>query len=150
MTAQMQPMSFDNVPVEFTVPGKLVPWARSGGGKNVVRFTPAKQRSYMAVLRDYAALAMRGRELLNGPIDLQLLAVYPWPNSWSARKRALPGAEWMTSKPDGDNIQKIAKDAFNKIVWTDDARVASWHGWKKRGDKPRLVVRIVQLAPALK
>lgn len=134
--------------VEFTVPGHIAPWARAGGGKTTFKFTPRPQRDYGAVLRQFAALAMRGKPLMDGPVELRLLAVYPWPKSMTARKRAAPGAEWKTSKPDGDNITKILKDALNKIVWTDDARVASWHGWKKYGDTPRLVVIVTELVIA--
>jgi Holliday junction resolvase RusA-like endonuclease len=141
----MMAQAIETAAVEFTVPGDIVPWARSGGGKTVVRFTPKRQRAYMAVLRDYAALAMRGRVPLDGPLELRLCAVYGWPQRIKPADRAKPGVAWKASKPDADNVQKILKDALNKIVWIDDARVASWHGWKLYGDRPRLEVKVFEL-----
>lgn len=130
--------------IEFTIPGDAVPWARAGAhGK--VRFTPAKQRSYMAVLKDFGARAMQGTSPIEGPIELSVMAVYAWPKSMSSKKRALPGAEWKSSRPDADNLSKIVKDALNTITFRDDAQVASLHVWKKFGDVPRLSVKIVPL-----
>jgi Holliday junction resolvase RusA-like endonuclease len=133
------------VSIEFTVPGNAVPWARSAGGVTTPRFTPAKQRSYAGVLKLYCQRAMDGTGPITGPIELSVMAVYQWPKSWSKRKRSLPGAGWKTSRPDGDNLTKLVKDALNTIAWTDDAQVASWHGWKKYEALPRLVVRISRL-----
>lgn len=135
----------DKSAVEFTVPGEAVPWARSGGGRTVVRFTPARQRNYMAVLKDFGAIAMAGRPPLDGPVELSLMAVYGWPKSWSKARREAAGARWKTSRPDADNLSKIVKDALNTIVWRDDAQVASAHIWKQYGDVPRLAVRILAL-----
>jgi Holliday junction resolvase RusA-like endonuclease len=132
--------------IEFTVPGDAVPWARAGGGRNTPRFTPAKQRNYMGALRMFCAAAMKGKGPLTGPIELSVLAVYGWPTSWSSKKRALPGADWKTSRPDADNLSKIVKDALNTVAWSDDALVTSLHVWKRFGDVPRLSVRIRSLA----
>lgn len=133
--------------IEFTVPGNAVPWARSGGGLNKPRFTPAKQRSYAGVLKLFCQRAMHGTGPLQGPLELSVMAIYAWPQSWSQTKRKAPGAQWKTSRPDGDNLTKIVKDALNTVAWMDDAQVVSWHGWKKFEEIPRLVVRIVPLVP---
>lgn len=132
--------------IEFTVPGEVVPWARSGGGRSVARFTPARQRNYMAVLKDYGATAMNGTAPLDCPVELSVLAIYPWPKSWSTKKRTAPGAEWKTSRPDSDNIVKIIKDSLNKIAFTDDAVVASQHVWKRYGEVPLVKIKIARLA----
>jgi len=115
---------------------------------NTPRFTPAKQRSYAGVLKLYCqrAMAAAGVAMLQGPVELHVLAIYAWPQSMSAKKRALPGAQWKASKPDADNITKMVKDALNTIAWRDDAQVASSHTWKKLGDVPRVTVRIMELA----
>jgi len=131
--------------IAFTVPGQAVPWARAGGGKTGHRFTPAKQRSYAGVLKLFCQRAMRGGPPLTGPIELSVMAEYGWPKSWNEKRRSAPGAQWKTSKPDGDNLSKIVKDALNTIAWQDDAQVVSLHVWKRYSETPRLVVRIVRM-----
>lgn len=128
--------------VSFTIPGDVVPWARAGGGKSVARFTPRRQRYYKAVIIDYASRAIGNRPLIDVPCELKILAYYPWPKSWSRKKREACGG-WKPSKPDTDNIAKIVKDAMNNVVYTDDARVCSAHIWKKfTDDKPCLKVEV--------
>jgi len=125
---------------EFSIPGETVPWARAGrAGK--VSFTPPKQRSFAAVLKDYGARAMADAPPLDGPVQLEILAVYQVPASWPKKRRADPVAAWKTSKPDTDNIGKIVKDALNGVCWRDDAVICSDHLWKRHGEAPRLVVR---------
>lgn len=109
--------------VAFTIPGEAVPFARTGGGKTTHRFTPQKQESFMGAVKVYAYEAMRGADLLDGPLSLTVRAVYIAPQSWSRRKRA--NAYWKSSKPDADNIAKILKDGMNRVVYRDDAQVAS-------------------------
>ncbi len=127
--------------IKFSVPGHIVPWARAGG-HGAVRFTPAPQRSFAATIKTLAADAMQGRPPIEGPVELRILAVWPWPKSMSARKRALPCAACKTSKPDSDNVGKIVKDALNKIAFLDDAQVSDDHIWKRYGDRPGLTVEV--------
>ncbi len=130
----------------FFVPGDCVPWARAGGGKTAVRFTPPKQRNYAAVLKSLCLEAMRGTKPLEGPVSLELIAAYPWPKSMSAKKRLLPGAHWRTSKPDFDNLAKIVGDALNKVAWLDDAQIAAAWVRKVYSAAPGLEVRWEALA----
>lgn len=130
---------------EFTLPGQAIPWARTGGGLNTPRFTPAKQRSYMGALKDFCFRAMRGARPIEGPVELSIMAIYPWPKSLSPRNRAQPGAKWKTSRPDAGNLAKIIEDALNTVAWRDDAQVVSAHTWKQYGDHPRVTVRIREL-----
>lgn len=133
--------------IDFTVPGEAVPFARAGGGRNVPRFTPKKQRNYMGAIKLFAQSAMAGSAPLEGPLQLSVLAVYLRPKSHTRKQREATGAEWKTSKPDADNIVKLVKDALNTVAWRDDAQVACSHAWKKWGDLAFLRVRITELAP---
>lgn len=108
-------------PVAFVVPGAPVPFARSGGGKNTPRFTPARQRNGMASIRLFASRAMGDRPPMEGPIRLMVVATYLKPASWSRGKAERN--RFKVSKPDIDNVVKLVKDACNKIVWVDDAQV---------------------------
>ncbi len=106
--------------VAFTVPSEPVAFARSGGNGKV-RFTPKKQRDYMALVRLAAHNAMAGQAPFEGPIELTIRAVYRVPSSWPKKRADV--ARWRTSKPDADNIAKLVSDACNEIVFGDDAQV---------------------------
>ena len=127
--------------LSFTIPGETVPWARAGvHGK--VKFTPKKQSSFMGVVKLFAQTAMRGHPPLDGPLQMVVIAVYAWPKSWSAAKRARPGARWKVSRPDTSNIVKIVEDALNTVLYGDDAQIADSRTIKVYGDVPRCEVRV--------
>ena len=130
------------ITIRFHVPGSVVPWARAGRGGGFT-FTPAPQRDYMATIKQMASDAMLGKPPIDGPVTMKVVAVFPWPKSMSARKRALPGAERKASRPDLDNLVKIVKDALNLVVYSDDAQIADLHAWKKLGDRPGLTVEVL-------
>lgn len=108
--------------VAFDIPGEPIAFARSGGNGKV-RFTPKRQRDFMALVQLAAHKAMAGQPPLTGPIELSIRAIYRPPSSWPKKRAA--NARWRTSKPDADNIAKIVADACNEIVWGDDAQISS-------------------------
>lgn len=130
--------------IQFTVPGDVVPWARAGRGGGFT-FTPAKQRNYMAVLKDYASQALGDRPVIENAVFLRVTAVYAVPKSWSKKRREHPGHQWKTSRPDADNISKIVKDALNTVVWRDDAQVVKLTVEKFYGERPRVDVVIREI-----
>jgi Holliday junction resolvase RusA-like endonuclease len=108
--------------IAFTIPAEPIAFARSGGNGSV-RFTPKRQRDFMALVKLAAHKAMDGEPPLDGPIDLKIRATYLIPMSWSKKRAAT--ARWRTARPDVDNIAKIISDAMNEIVYADDAQVVS-------------------------
>ena len=132
------------IDIQFDIPGGIVPWGRAGGNGSM-RFTPAKVRNYQAVIRQYAADAMGDRPLIDGPCILDINGRWPWPKSISQKKRLLIPNGYKKSVPDSDNLCKVLMDAMNKIVWTDDARVAVLHVTKKYSDKPGVHVLIREI-----
>ena len=108
--------------VSFTIPAEPVAFARSGGNGSI-RFTPKRQRDFMALVKLAAHTAMDGEPPMQGAIELQIRACYRVPCSWSKKRAA--NARWRTARPDADNIAKIIADAINEIVFADDAQVAS-------------------------
>lgn len=127
--------------IEFIVPGEAVPFARSGGGKTVARFTPAKQRAAMGVVALCCRRAMQGAAPIEGAVELSINAVY-------LRPKSRPKDRWKTSRPDADNLSKLLKDALNTVAWRDDAQVCSLHVWKQYGTTARVEVRIVEMGAA--
>jgi Holliday junction resolvase RusA-like endonuclease len=107
-------------------------------------YTPQRTASYEAMLRHEAALAMAGRAPLEGPLLVQVAAHFEIPASWSAKKRAaaLAGEIRPTKRPDWENVAKML-DAFNAVVWRDDAQVVSGLIEKFYSDRPRLHIEVV-------
>ncbi len=132
--------------IAFEIPGEAVAFARAG--KNGKRhYTPAKQARFMDAVRARAHQAMAGAPPMTGPVELAFRATYLIPPSWSKKKQA--EAVWKTSKPDWDNLAKIAADAMNKIVYVDDAQIASSIVQKKYGPVCRVTILIMQLGGEL-
>jgi Holliday junction resolvase RusA-like endonuclease len=107
-------------------------------------YTPQTTASYEACLRHEAALAMANRQPLEGALRVQVSAYFGVPQSWSTKKReaALGGAIRPTKRPDWENVAKML-DAFNGVVWRDDAQVVSGLIEKFFSDRPRLRVEVV-------
>ena len=83
---------------------------------------------------------------MNGTLRLTVDAFMPIPQSWSAKRQrmAIAGLIRPTTRPDFDNILKTL-DAFNQVVWTDDARVVEVQFAKHYSERPRLVVTVEAL-----
>lgn len=115
-------------------------------GRNRVVYTDDATRAYEDALRWQAQGAMRGRDLLTGPVKLRVYAEFPIPASWPQWKRtAAARALFHGSVPDLDNIVKC-KDALNGIVWADDSQVAMLTAWKKYGPDPHVTFIVSQLS----
>lgn len=139
--------------VEFTIPGRPIPWARTGGGKGArqsgpsTRFTPEKQREAMRAL-GLTWKALRERKL-SGPLKLEILCVYAIPAGWPRVKReaAQRGMVWHTAKPDWDNLGKLVSDALNQVAFDDDSQIAMCTVAKRHGSPERTVIRLTELKP---
>ena len=110
-------------------------------------YTPKKTRSYEAVLKDAAKVAMHGRPPIEGALKVEILAAFPVPQSWPKMKqaRAYAGTVRPTGRPDADNVLKIAGDALNKIVWNDDSQIVLVNIAKRYSDQPRLRIEVESL-----
>lgn len=113
-------------------------FARSGHA-----FTPANTRTYEANLKYSAQEAMAGRPPIDGPVRVRVEALFPIPKSWSKKKQAeaMAGNVWPTCKPDWENVAKML-DAFNEVVWRDDAQVVEGVIRKVYSDRPALRVTV--------
>jgi Holliday junction resolvase RusA-like endonuclease len=129
-------------PVTVVVDGTPVPKGRPRVGKFGNVFTPPKTRAFEATVRQLAALEMRGKPPLQGPLRVELLVEVPIPASWPMTRRlsALAGEVLPTTRPDLDNFIK-AIDALNSIVFGDDAQVTDLRARKRYG-MPKLVITV--------
>ena len=53
--------------------------------------------------------------------------------------------DWMTKKPDSDNIIKIILDGLNKVAFYDDAQVCKLYFEKRYAEVPRVEITIKNL-----
>jgi Holliday junction resolvase RusA-like endonuclease len=114
-----------------------------------VRYLPAKTRDYMAALRMAGQDAMQiqdVKELLEGPLAVNVRAYLPIPTSWPKKKKAAAalGTTRPVTKPDVDNIAKML-DALTGVVWHDDRQIADLYIRKEYSDKPALAVTVSRL-----
>ena len=120
----------------------------AGRSPRTQQYSDAKTRAYENALREVASATMRGVAPLTGPLRVAVYAYMPIPKSFSKRKRAdaVAGLVRPEVKPDWDNIAKCS-DAFNGIVWGDDASVVEGFVRKAYAEVPELVFRIEPALP---
>lgn len=116
-------------------------------GNHARLFTPKKTANYESLIAVAAQQAMAGRELIAGPVLMELRIVVPVAASWSKKKTtaALAGEVMPTKKPDADNVLKAICDGINGIVFRDDVQVVNVSLSKRFGPTPGVTVRVVPL-----
>ncbi|MBA4359316.1 MAG: RusA family crossover junction endodeoxyribonuclease [Pseudomonas sp.] len=140
----------EDKPVSFFVPtepvGKGRPRVSTIGG-HARMFTPKKTANYETLISMAAQQAMQGRELLAGPVLMELAIRVSVAASWSKKKtaEALQGLVMPTKKPDADNILKAICDGINGIVFKDDVQVVNVSLSKRFSETPGVTVRVVPL-----
>jgi len=130
------------VTIDLTIPGTPVAKGRGRATKTGRVFTPKKTREAEDTLAGRAMALLAGVVglPLAGPLRLEATFTSVQPSSWSAKKRASMPAP--TSRPDVDNLLKLATDALNGVVWVDDAQLVTIICRKVYGPAPstRLIV----------
>ncbi|MEC4591635.1 RusA family crossover junction endodeoxyribonuclease [Nitrospirillum amazonense] len=129
----------DGVPV-----GKGRPrFARQGA--HVRAYTPKKTEDYEALVAVHARQAMAGRQILSDPVEMIVIANMPIPPSWPRWKQAAALDQRIspTTKPDVDNLVKLACDAINGIVYRDDSQVVEIRIRKQYRAAPGLTIYVV-------
>lgn len=136
-------------PIVIGLPGPPIGKGRPRFGQGRT-YTDPKTKAYETELRYAAKVAMRGRQALTGPVQVQVLATMPIPSSWSLKQRDRANRSEIlpTGKPDLDNILKCL-DAFNEIVWADDAQVVHVEMTKTYGLEPSLIVKVAPMSPVV-
>lgn len=127
-----------------TIPGEPVAYARTRThGRQ--RFKPTKHRNWEAKAVALMRAAAGGEEPLEGPLWVEVEAVYPRPKN--IPKRLGTGRRSPRStRSDLDNVVKLALDAAVKAGWcVDDNHIAhleAWHYHAAVGEDAHVVVRM--------
>lgn len=126
-----------NIPVEpmgavrMTGRGKFV-------NKNAQRYL-----AYKDFIKLHAQKQMKGQQLYEGAIVVEIIFTMPIPKSWSKKKQKEAVVSMVhTKKPDIDNLVKGVFDALNKTAWNDDNQVSMVGASKKYGEEPGIAVKI--------
>lgn len=150
----------DLKPVSFVVPGEPVGKGRprAVGRKRrdkatgqlvsyTAHITPERTENYENRIGMAGQQAMAGRDLIEGPVMVELHIALSIPQSMSKKRKALAAAGdlFPTKKPDMDNVIKAIYDGLNGVVWKDDVQVVDAHVRKRFGDTPGVSVRVVPL-----
>src|SRR5882757_5992070 len=69
-------------PVGKDDPRSRIVQPKRGGSPFVIHYTGARTRDYEDLLRAAAIDAMRGKEILDGPLEVLIFAYFPIPDSW--------------------------------------------------------------------
>jgi Holliday junction resolvase RusA-like endonuclease len=141
----------DNLkPITFIVPGEAIGKGRprvSTIGGHARMFTPKKTANYETLIAMAAQQAMQGRELIGGPVMMELAIRVAVAASWSKKKtaEALAGDVMPTKKPDADNVLKAICDGINGIVFKDDVQVVNVSLSRRFSETPGVSVRVIPL-----
>lgn len=131
-------------PVTISLPGIPRGKARHRFDSRSKRaYSDAKMESYEGALRMTGKIAMMGREPMEGPLAVTMVAEFPIAASWTKRDKeaALTGEKKPTGKPDADNLIKTL-DALNGIAWKDDAQITDARVLKRYGNNPGVTITV--------
>lgn len=135
----------------FTIPGK--PYAkrrpRAGYshklGRSITYDAPGNAEAEQSVAH-YAGRAIPAP--IEGPVKVQIVAVFEMPKSWSKRRRAEMLGQYHTQKPDRDNVEKWILDGMNRVAYADDGQAADGHTVKIWGERAETIVVVSPAAGA--
>ena len=103
----------------------------------------AAEQNLLSLVR--AEMPAEWKTIEAGPVELQVLFVWPWRKSEPMRER-INGAKHMDVKPDCSNIIKMLEDCLTRLnVWRDDSQVACLRVVKLWGDKPGISIRVMKI-----
>lgn len=105
-----------------------VGWQRPANRKGGGRMTPAKTRSFQAIIQADCRNAMIGRgvfEAFDGPVSVVIDLQFPMPARWPAWKRSQMMGAPHCQTPDADNVAKAVLDALQPMLVMDDKQVWS-------------------------
>lgn len=132
----------------FNVPGEPRGKARPRFDSRSRRtYTPKETADYEKTLRRAYEAYAKGREPLEGPLRLEIIAGFRIPKTASKiRKLGMIEGEILPTKvPDVDNIAKIIQDALNGLAYKDDAQICALNVWKIYAEEPFVQVFLEEL-----
>lgn len=135
--------------IEIRIPGDPVAQGRprfARVGRHVRTYDPPKSRAWKAAARQVIALAMSCRPPLEGPLSVDIVAVFRCPASDCRRRpENMPHRRPHAVRPDAENVGKAVLDAATGPLWRDDAQVSHLRIVKMigaQGEEPGVRLRV--------
>jgi Holliday junction resolvase RusA-like endonuclease len=132
--------------LQFTIPGEPRGKGRPRFSRKSGRaYTDSKTESYEALAATAAHLALRGRDPIETPINVQVTVRLTPTASTSKKARAamMAGETPCLGRFDLDNIVKAVLDGCNKIAFRDDRQIVEIYARKVASEAPGVDVHIV-------
>lgn len=141
--------------ISFVIPGEPVAQGRprfrviprkDGGKPMVMAYDPKKSKDFKKKVATLAKVRMGGRRMLEGPLEMTILAYFSCPAS-DHRKRKPALERKHTKKPDIGNVAKGIEDALEGIVYKNDSQIYQSSSCKHiaaQGVDPYIVVQIAE------
>ena len=110
-------------------------------------YTPTRTKEFEKVVGWCARWAMRGKDMADGPVSVNLLVGIEPPRKWTSEMRRLLSEMpfFHTRDPDADNIAKSVLDGCTGIIWKDDNVVADLTIVKIWHEKPFVALDVYDL-----
>lgn len=112
--------------IRFTVPGLPIAQPRQRHTRTGVNYTPTAHpvNAFKAAVRLAAQQEWAGRALIEGPVAVRILCVFPVPKAMMRKNRCIIRVP-CPKKPDVDNLFKSIADALNHVIWVDDSQIVN-------------------------
>lgn len=134
--------------IRFSVPGNPFGKQRpkfARHGKFVQTYTPKETLQHEKIIAQVYEDVAKGKKFeKKAPLDIQITAYYPIPQSTSKKKRKemLEHKIRPVVKPDLDNVAKLIYDALNGVAWHDDNAIVDTQIRKFYSENPRVDIFI--------
>lgn len=128
---------------QWTIMGTPTPKGRPRMTRTGRSYTPAKTKRAERAVRILSA-AYAPSAPLSGRLSVDLAFFFEPAKSWSKKKRAaaLAGELAHVTRPDIDNLIKLALDSLNGLAWIDDTQIDEIRATKGYSDRARTRFRI--------
>lgn len=127
----------------FEIPGEPFAKQRARTLRTGRSYTPAKTVQFENLVKTCFAQKYPCESPTEDWVTVDIIAVYPVPQSWSKKDKIRASEDKMfPKKHDWDNIGKIVCDGLNGVAWHDDKQIFDGMVHKRFGDRPRTVVLV--------
>jgi Holliday junction resolvase RusA-like endonuclease len=110
-------------------------------------YTNPKHRAYKEAILKYCEMH-KPRELLSGPLALQMVFMFAWPKM-APKHKTRKIIDFRLTTPDLDNLKKGTIDALKKVVIGDDSQIVCDLGlFKLNGPVDGVFISLIEIKEA--
>lgn len=136
--------------IELVIEGEPIGKGRprvTNRGSFAHAYTPSKTKNYERLIQNTFLSKYNYEDILQGPIEANIVAYFPIPSSVSKKKQSLllNNFEKHTKKPDIDNVVKSVFDALNNLAFEDDSNIIRVSAKKLYSTNPRVELELKEV-----